>query len=147
MSPAKKATAAPPATAAEVLAWLERHGSRQTVEGMARYGIRARRAYGVTVATLQVLRKQIGTNHALSLALWETGWYEARLLAAMLGDPARVTRRQMNTWAADFENWADCDTACFKLFDQTPFAPEMARRWSASSREFVRRGGFALMAC
>ena len=49
--------------------------------------------------------------------------------------------------AASFENWADCDTACFKLFDQTPFAWEKARQWAASPREFVKRGGFALMAC
>jgi 3-methyladenine DNA glycosylase AlkD len=53
----------------------------------------------------------------------------------------------MNAWAASFENWADCDTACFKLFDQTPFAWEKSRQWSASPRLYVRRGGFALMAC
>ena len=34
------------------------------------------------------------------MALWESGWYEARLLAALVGDPARVTPRQMNAWAA-----------------------------------------------
>ena len=146
-SPAKKRASAPPATAREALAWLERHGSRHTLDGMARYGIQAKRAFGVPMGTLLILKKQIGTDHALSLALWETGWYEARLLAALVGDPERVTRRQMNAWAAGFENWADCDTVCFKLFDRTPFAAEMARRWSHSPREFVKRGGFSLMAC
>jgi len=53
----------------------------------------------------------------------------------------------MNAWAATFENWADCDTVCFKLFDQTPFAWEKARQWSGSRRLFVKRGGFVLMAC
>jgi 3-methyladenine DNA glycosylase AlkD len=53
----------------------------------------------------------------------------------------------MNAWASSFENWADCDTACFKLFDRTPFAWEKSRQWSSSPREFVKRGGFALMAC
>jgi 3-methyladenine DNA glycosylase AlkD len=81
------------------------------------------------------------------VALWESGWYEARLLAALVGDPERVTRRQMNAWAASFENWADCDTVCFHLFDRTPFAWEKARQWSTSPREFVKRGGFTLMAC
>lgn len=133
--------------AGEVLKWLERHGTRRTVEGMARYGIRAERAFGVTVGTLQSLAKRLGKDHALSLALWETGWYEARLLAAMVGDPQRVTRRQMNAWAAGFENWADCDTVCFHLFDRTPFAWEKARQWVGSPREFVKRAGFVLMAC
>ena len=104
----------------EVLSWLRKKGKRATVEGMDRYGIVAEHAFGVTMATLLKLAKDLGTDHDLSLALWESGWYEARLLAALVGDPQRVTRRQMNSWAASFENWADCDTACFKLFDRTP---------------------------
>jgi 3-methyladenine DNA glycosylase AlkD len=131
----------------EVLAWLEKQGTRRTVDGMARYGIEAERAFGVTMGTLLSLRKRLGTDHALSLALWKSGWYEARLLAALVGDPQRVTRRQMNGWAFGFENWADCDTVCFKLFDRTPFAWEKARQWSTSPRELVKRGGFVLMAC
>ena len=131
----------------EVLRWLDRKGSRRAVQGMARYGIQAKRAFGVPMSTLLTLRKRLGTDHALSTALWATGWYEARLLAALVGDPERVSRRQMNAWAAGFENWADCDTACFKLFDQSPFAWDKARQWCASPRELVKRGGFVLMAC
>jgi 3-methyladenine DNA glycosylase AlkD len=131
----------------EVMQWLERQGTRRNVEGMARYGIEAERAFGVSMGTLLKLSKRLGKDHALSLALWESGWYEARLLAALVGDPERVTRRQMNAWAAGFENWADCDTVCFKLFDRTPFAWEKARQWSGSPRELVKRGGFVLMAC
>ena len=131
----------------EVLVWLKQRGTQRTVKGMARYGIEAERAFGVPMGTLLSLSKRIGKDHALAMALWESGWYEARLLAALVGDPQRVTRRQMNAWAASFENWADCDTACFKLFDRTPFAWEKSRQWSSSPREFVKRGGFALMAC
>jgi 3-methyladenine DNA glycosylase AlkD len=131
----------------EVLKWLERKGTRRTVLGMARYGIEAKRAFGVPMGTLLSLRKRLGKDHALSLALWKSGWYEARLLAALVGDPQRVTHRQMNAWAASFENWGDCDTVCFHLFDRTPFAWEKARQWSTSPREFVKRAAFALMAC
>ncbi|MGE0452144.1 MAG: DNA alkylation repair protein [Vicinamibacteria bacterium] len=134
-------------TADEVLAWLQRKGSRRVVQGMARYGIVARRAYGVPMRTLLTLAKKLGKDQSLSLALWDTGWYEARLLAALVGDPERVTRRQLDAWAKGFENWADCDTACFKLFDQVPFAWAAARRWAVSPRELVKRGGFVLMAC
>ena len=130
----------------QVLAWLEKKGTRRNVLGMARYGIVARRVFGAPMGQMLALKKRVGTDHALSLALWKTGWYEARLLAALVGDPARVTRRQMNAWAADFENWADCDTVCFHLFDRTPFAWEKARQWARSPREFVKRAGFALMA-
>jgi 3-methyladenine DNA glycosylase AlkD len=131
----------------EALAWLERKGSRRVVQGLPRYGIVARRAHGVPMGVLLTLARKLGKDQALSLALWDSGWYEARLLAALVGDPERVTRRQMDAWAKGFENWGDCDTVCFKLFDQVPFAWEKARRWAASPREFVKRGGFVLMAC
>jgi 3-methyladenine DNA glycosylase AlkD len=132
----------------EVLAWLERHGSKRVADGMARYGIQtADRVAGVSVGELQKLAKRIGKDHALAADLWASGWYEARLLAAFVDDPALVTRRQMNAWAADFDNWATCDHACFHLFDRSPLAWEKAPRWAESSREFVRRAGFALMAC
>jgi 3-methyladenine DNA glycosylase AlkD len=132
--------------AAEVLAWLERRGTRRNVEGMARYGIVAPRAFGVPVGTLLGLAKRHGKDHALADALWSSGWYEARMLAAMLDDPRQVTRRQMDAWAAAFDNWAICDTVCFHLFDRTPHAWEKARRWASSPREFVKRAAFALMA-
>ena len=130
-----------------MLAWLKRRGTQRTIKGMARYGIIAKRAFGVPMGTLLSLKKKLGKDHILSAALWKTGWYEARLLAALIGDSARVTRGQMNAWAAGFENWADCDTVCFHLFDRTPFAWQKAREWSRSPREFVKRGGFVLMAC
>jgi 3-methyladenine DNA glycosylase AlkD len=53
----------------------------------------------------------------------------------------------MNAWAGSFENWGDCDTVCFFLFDRTPLAWEKARLWATSPREFVKRAGFVLMAC
>ena len=134
-------------TSEDVLQWLRRKGTRKTVAGMARYGIAAKRAFGVPMGTLKVLSRKSGKNHALAMELWDSGWYEARLLAALIGEPDRLTRRQMNAWAFGFENWADCDTACFALFDRSPLAWDKARQWSASPREFVKRGGFVLMAC
>jgi len=131
----------------EVLDWPKRKGTARAVLGMARYGLTAKQAFGVPMGTLLALAKRLGTDHALSLALWKSGVYEARLLAALVGDPARVTARQMDAWARSFENWGDCDTVCFKLFDQTPLAWAKAPLWSASPREFVKRGGFVLMAC
>lgn len=130
----------------EVLTWLERRGTRRTIEGMARYGLPSDGAFGVPMGTLLTLAKRLGKDHALAEELWDSGRYEARLLAALVDDSGRVTRRQMNAWAAAFDNWGVCDTACFHLFSRTPFAWEKAHQWSASPREFVKRAAFALMA-
>lgn len=113
---------------------------------MARYGIVARKAYGVPMGRMLALAKRIGRDHDLALALWDSGVHDARMLASMVDEPARVTRRQMDVWADGFENWAQCDTVCMRLFDKTPYASEKAKEWAARPRTYVKRGGFALMA-
>src|ERR1043166_9551471 len=125
---------------------LERKGSKRNRDGMARYGIAATKVFGVSVGIIRQMAKPHRNDHALALALWRTGWFEARLLSAFVEDPTKVTPDQMNRWARGFENWADCDTACFHLFDKTPHAWKKVREWSTSREEFVRRAAFALVA-
>jgi 3-methyladenine DNA glycosylase AlkD len=127
------------------LDWLKRHASRATRDGLARYAIPADRAFGVSMRDVQTLAKQIGRRHDLAIGLWETGWHEARLLAAYVDEPARVTRAQMDHWAREFDNWAVCDTVCFALFDRTPHAWSRVEAWAGRKPEFVKRGAFALL--
>src|SRR5829696_3857295 len=109
-------------TSTEVLAQLQRKGSKAGVAGMARFGIVAKKAYGVSVGDMRTMAKKIGRDHALADELFRSGWQEGRMLAALIGDPRLVTSRQMDAWAKGFENWGDCDTVCFHLFDKTPLA-------------------------
>jgi 3-methyladenine DNA glycosylase AlkD len=78
--------------------------------------------------------------------LWDTGWYEARMLASLVDEPDRVTSAQMDRWCRDFDNWGICDTVCFKLFDRAPHAWAKVPLWSRKREEFTRRAGFALLA-
>ncbi|MFN8558433.1 MAG: DNA alkylation repair protein [Dehalococcoidia bacterium] len=114
--------------------------------GMARYGIATARAYGVPMPVLRAMARDLGRDHDLALALWDTGAREARLLATMVDVPARVTVEQMERWVAAFDSWDLCDGCCGNLFVRTPHAWEMATTWSAREEEFVKRAGFVLMA-
>lgn len=131
-----------------VLQALRSHASAKICDEMApRYGIVTDQAMGVAMANMQAVAKFLGPDHALAEALWETGWYEARMVACMVDDPAQVTPEQMDRWRADFDNWGIADTVCFKLFDQVPHAPAKVAEWTALNDEFGRRAGFALLAC
>ena len=129
-----------------ILAALAAKGSESDRAGMARYGINTESAYGISVVELRRLAKAIGRDHDLALRLWPTGVHEAQLLAAFVDDPGQVTRAQMELWARDFDSWDVCDQVCTDLFDRTPFAYDMAAAWAGRPEEFVKRGGFALMA-
>ncbi len=113
---------------------------------MVRFGISADNTLGVSVPILREMAKTIGKDHALALELWESGIHEARLLAGFIGEPEKTTKNQMNAWVADFDSWDICDQICSNLFDKTEFAYEMAFKWTADKREYVRRAGFVMMA-
>ena len=129
-----------------ILTRLERVGTKAGRDGMQRYGIVAPKMFGVSVAEMQKMAKPFGKDHALAAALWESGWYEARMMAGFIDDPARVTPAQMDRWASDFDNWAVCDHLCFHLFDRTPHAFAKIRQWSRKRGEFQKRAAFALLA-
>lgn len=144
----KAATPTSGATLDAALAALERAGSKKVRDEMGpRYGIVAKKAFGVPMNKIMALAKSIGTDHALADALWKSGWYEARLLASMIDDPALVTTAQMDRWAKDFDNWGVVDTVSFKLFDRAPDAFAMVDRWAKRRGEFEKRAAFALLAC
>jgi 3-methyladenine DNA glycosylase AlkD len=120
--------------------------TRRDRENLERFGITASKAHGVSMANIQALARRLGRNHELAGALWETGWYEARLLTSFVDEPERVTPAQMDRWSGDFDNWGICDTVCFHLFDRTPYAWAKVERWHDKREEFVKRAAFALLA-
>jgi 3-methyladenine DNA glycosylase AlkD len=129
-----------------VLAYLRSIASENYRVGMTRFGIPNENAVGIPVGTLRDYGKQLGRDHALALALWESGLYEARMLACFVADPAKVTPAMMDAWCKDFDNWAICDTACFHLFDRVPHGWKKVKAWAKRKPEFEKRAAFALLA-
>jgi len=130
----------------EALAWLEEHGSQKILMEMGpRYGIETSQAFGVSMAEMKKLAKLIGHDHGLAAKMWNSGWYEARMVAAMVDVATDVTAKQMDRWCADFDNWAICDTVCFNLFDRTPHAWPKVDEWAGAPEEFRARAAFALL--
>ena len=132
--------------AEDVLARLRAHANPANVAGMARYGINPAGTLGVPIPVLRKLGRECGRSHDLAAALWESGVHEARILATLVDEPARVTLRQMDRWARDLDSWDVCDHATHNLFRYTPFAFAKASQWARAKPEFVRRAGFSMMA-
>ena len=132
--------------ARRALCELEGKGSQRNIDGMARYGIRPKAAYGVKAPEIRALARKLGRSHSLALALRASGVFEARALAALVEEPNALTSKEVERWVAEFESWADCDSTCLALFWKAPFAFEKARAWTKRKAEIQRRAGFSLMA-
>jgi 3-methyladenine DNA glycosylase AlkD len=130
----------------EILEKLHAHANPANVEGMRRYGINSHNTLGVSMPVLRQIAKEIGRDQELAQQLWESGVHEARILASLVGEPAKLTPDQMDAWAAEIDSWDVCDQLCNNLFRLTPYAYTKAIEWSCREEEFVKRAGFVSMA-
>ena len=116
------------------------------VRGMARYGIATAGTLGISMPEIRRMAKELGKDHELALELWKSKIHEARILAALIAEPKRMTRRTMELWVKDFDSWDVCDQVVSNLFDKTSVAYELAFVWSVREEEYVRRAGYVMMA-
>ena len=131
----------------EIVTYLKKQANPKDREGMARFGINPKYALGVRIPVLRNLAKKIGQDHKLAQDLWKTKIHEVRILASMIDEPKKVTEKQMEEWVKGFNSWDLCDQCCMNLFDKLSLAWKKAIEWAKRDEEFVRRAGFALMAC
>jgi 3-methyladenine DNA glycosylase AlkD len=116
------------------------------VTGMARFDINPEGRLGLSVPAMRRIAKTLGRDHELAVALWETGIPEARIVAGMLVEPAKLTSSQMDDWVNGFASWDVCDQVCGSAFRTSPLAWSKVPVWAESNEEFIRRAAFALLA-
>lgn len=130
----------------DALAQLHALARPGELAGMARFGMAVDRRLGASIPSLRQLGKRFGRDHALALALWDTGIADARILAAMVADPLQLDVRTMDAWARAFDSWDVCDQVCSNAFARSPLAWRRVEAWAPRQAEFVRRAAFALLA-
>jgi 3-methyladenine DNA glycosylase AlkD len=135
------------ASVKDVLDKLQSKAQPEQLEGMAKYGMAVEQRLGVSVPDMRKLAKEIGKDHKLALDLWRTGIAEARIVAGMVGDPAKLTEEQMEEWVKGINSWDVCDQVCMNLFEKDQLAWKKIVDWSEREEEFVKRTAFSLIAC
>jgi len=135
------------ASVQDVLDRLQSKARPEQLKGMAKYGMAVERRLGVSVPDMRKLAKDVGRDHKLALDLWRTGTAEARIVAALVDDPARVTEGQMEEWVKDINSWDVCDQVCMNLFEKSKLAWKKIIDWSEREEEFIKRTAFSLIAC
>ncbi len=127
----------------EVMRQLDTLGTAQNRKIYARHGISSP-VFGVSYANLGKLTKQIKTDHDLAEQLWETGNHDARVLATMIADPARMSAAKLVAWSQGLSNYVLTD-AFSGLAARSPAAPELMRKWTASAQEWTGSAGWNIL--
>lgn len=132
-------------TAKAVLERLGELGTEQNRQGMARFGIDASKAFGVPLSVLRPFSKDLGKSPDLARDLWASGFHEAKLLAILITPPKAMTAELTQRWLDDIQSWDLCDQLTnvhARRADSGALVPVLV----TNEREFIKRGGFALIA-
>lgn len=131
-------------TADEVLTQLRAAGKDSFRKTYLRHGVREP-ILGVSSADLKTLKKKIKTDHALAAELWQSGIYDARILATMIADPAQLDDASMDAWSRELDSYPLID-AFGELVSRTPHARAKAERWIAANDESLESTGWRILA-
>jgi 3-methyladenine DNA glycosylase AlkD len=133
-------------TYTQIIKTLKSMRNEENIAGMTRFGINSKNTLGISVPDIRKIAKSLGKSHVLAGRLWASGIHEARVLAALVDEPGKVTKKQMDAWVRDFDSWDVCDQACNSLFLNTGYAVKKACEWVKRKREYERRAGFVMIA-
>jgi 3-methyladenine DNA glycosylase AlkD len=131
-------------SADRIVAHLRSLGSEENRAGMARFGIRTDKAFGVSNAVLRALARALRRDHERAQALWATGFREARLLALFTEEPTKLSPKLVEAYIQEFDSWEIVDHGA-DLFCEARLL-ELVPVFAADEREFVRRTAFAMIA-
>lgn len=90
------------------------------------------------------MTKQIKVDHALAQSLWKSGNLDARTLALMIADAAKLTPAEAETWLRE-SNGCILLGYLAKLVARTLFAREKMAAWTKSKEEYPRTLGYSLL--
>jgi 3-methyladenine DNA glycosylase AlkD len=128
-----------------VLMQLRAVADPSRLPGMARVGIDTDRALGVSVPKIRRIAKRVGIDHASARALWATGVHEARMVAALVADPAAFSMAEMTSWARELNSWDVTDMLADR-FAATRQADRAVRTWARARHGFTKRCAFSMIA-
>jgi 3-methyladenine DNA glycosylase AlkD len=129
----------------DVMADLEAHGSEQTKRTHMRHGAREP-FFGVKIEHLKTIVKRVKKDHDLALALYDTGNADAMYLAALISDPAKFTKAQLNKWVkAAYCPYLSCYAVAWASAESR-FGRELALEWMDSKKEQIAAAGWSTYA-
>jgi 3-methyladenine DNA glycosylase AlkD len=128
----------------QALAKLRAAGTAQNRKVYARHGA-GPEMFGVSHAELGKLRKAIGVDHDLAVGLWQSGNHDARILAGMVADPARLSAKEADAWLRDVDNHMTA-YALARLVAASAHGKARLAKWTKAKDEWTGTVGWSLVA-
>lgn len=132
-------------TVNEILQELETLGNPQTKRIFQNHGAQEP-IFGVKIGDLKTIVKRVKKDHALSLALYDTGNSDAMYLAGLIADEKKITKDELRHWAETARWQMTSEYTVAWVAAESPYGWELALEWIDSPRESVAAGGWNTLA-
>ncbi len=129
-------------TSQEILKQLEEYGNEQTKKIFMRHGAKEP-IFGVKVQDLKKIKKIVKKNHELALELYNTGNSDAMYLAALISEPMKMTKKQLQSWAEKANWYMLSEYPAAWATSESNFGWELASDWIKSDKENIASSGWS----
>jgi len=100
--------------------------------------------FGVGLGDIRAVAKEIRTDHALALSLWETGNVEAQLLATLVIEPKNLSAKAMNKMVRSIAWVRVADWFTSYVVAKHPEKETFREGWMAADDHWAARAGWHL---
>lgn len=84
-------------------------------------------------------------KHEVALKLWDTGIYDARVVATHIENPRKTTEEQINSWMKDIEFFELGDKIATNILLKTDFIKSYIEAWKNHKNDIYRRTAWWLL--
>lgn len=119
----------------EILRELKSLGTEQTKKTYERHGVKGD-FFGVRYGDMEKIVKRIKKQPELADGLWETGVFEARVIACKIADASTFNKTKLNRWVKEA---GECNAhEISDLVSRSELAQELAEKWINAKNEWTR---------
>lgn len=129
----------------QVLSLLSNHQNERGIANFEKLKMGQLRSYGIGLTMLKKMAKEIGRNHELALALWELPVYEALQLSALIDEPKKISREQVNNQVSKLNFWMLSYVFCSTLWGKLSFSQTLTDEWVNSTNDIERRCAYLIL--
>ncbi|XZE33908.1 DNA alkylation repair protein [Pirellulaceae bacterium SH501] len=130
-------------SAAEILAELKSLGNEGTARVLTNHGAH-HPCLGVKIGDMKPIQKRLKKNYALSLALYDSGIYDAMYLAGLIAEPEKMTKQDLINWVGQ----ASKPIASYVVGPTAAGSPvgwTLSLKWIQSKKEMENIAGWATL--
>lgn len=136
-------------TEAEVIALLEQNKNERGIENWEKLNGEdyALKSFGIGLTVLRKLAKKVGREHQLAATLWQSEYYDAKVISLLIDEPKKITMEQAERQVEQLEGGflAHVFSSCDATLAKTNFTIELSDKWIASDDETRQGCGYGLL--